>query len=64
MSEINRECITMVHNDKYALLPGEQIVFNLRNLLADTVIKMCPHPVTESVACEPCTHAAFVVRSA
>jgi hypothetical protein len=61
---IENQCVSFIRDEKYAQEPGYAVVLRIRNLLADTVIKMCPHPVTESVACEPCTHAAFVVRSA
>lgn len=60
---VENQCVSFIRDEKYSREPGYAIVLRIRNLLADTVIKMCPHPVTESVACEACTHAAFVVRS-
>jgi hypothetical protein len=61
---IENKCVDIFYGYKYALQPAPEIVKSIRNLLADAVVQMCPHPVTESVVCDACLHAAFVVRSA
>lgn len=64
MSDIHGECLRHYYGEPESPTQADNIVKCIRNVLADAVVRRCQHPVTESVVCNACLDAAFVVRNA
>jgi hypothetical protein len=64
MNDIKNECLRHYYGEPESPTQADNVVKYIRNVLADAVVNHCQHPTTESVVCNACLDAAFVVRNA